>query len=248
MLNMFKLILSLFLLPACALLSVEAIVTDIEGTTTSISFVHDVLFPYAKAHVRDYVISHQADPEVAQVIKDVKETASIPDANLDQVIGTLSAWMDQDKKITPLKTLQGLMWKEGYDQGKFQGHLYLDAFKQLMNWYGQSFRLYVYSSGSVQAQKLLFSHTTYGDITPLFYGYFDTKVGGKREAASYLAIASQLKLAPEKILFLSDTVEELNAARDAGMQTIWVVRDGVLPLEPAHKVVRSFADINPSQP
>jgi enolase-phosphatase E1 len=173
---------------------------------------------------------HQNEPAVAQIVDEVMQIAEIPNTDLSQVTQTLLTWMEQDKKITPLKTLQGMMWKTGYDQGDFQGHVYEDAFQKLGQWKELGLALYVYSSGSVSAQKLLFSHSTYGDLTPLFSGYFDTQLGGKREEDSYRKIAKQLKLPPGKILFLSDAVEELNAASEAGMQTFLILREGTTPL------------------
>lgn len=220
---------------------VDAVLTDIEGTTTSISFVHDTLFPYAKEHVREYVLAHENDPTVQKILKEVEEVAQVTS---DQVIDTLLAWMQQDKKITPLKALQGLMWEDGYRTGAFQGHVYDDAFQQMSHWKSQGLSLYVYSSGSVHAQKLLFSFSNQGDMTPLFTNYFDTKVGGKKETASYVLIAEQIGIPPEKILFLSDTVEELNAARNAGMQTILLNRDYTQFQDWKHPFVRSFNEIS----
>lgn len=219
---------------------VEAILTDIEGTTTSISFVHDTLFPYAKEHVREYVLAHERDSQVQKILKEVEEVAQVTS---DQVVDTLLAWMQQDKKITPLKTLQGLMWEEGYRQGAFQGHVYGDAYQQMCQWKSRGLSLYVYSSGSVLAQKLLFSFSNHGDMTPLFTNYFDTKVGGKRETASYIAIAEQIGIPAENILFLSDTVEELNAAREAGMQTVLLNRDYMQFQECGHPHVTTFNEI-----
>ncbi|HSX25813.1 MAG TPA: acireductone synthase [Chlamydiales bacterium] len=204
--------------------SVKAMLTDIEGTTTSISFVHDVLFPYAKKNVGEYLYAHQMDEAVLQIVQEVKEMAKVE--SLDQVIGTLLSWMEQDKKLTPLKTLQGLMWDEGYRRGDFQGHLYEDAYLQMKGWKERGMPLYVYSSGSVHAQKLLFSHSNYGDITPFFSGYFDTKVGIKKESASYTAIAEKMGLAPEEVLFLTDSMDEVKAAKAVGMQTVLVCREG----------------------
>ncbi len=221
---------------------VKAILTDIEGTTTSISFVHDVLFPYAKEHVAEYLSAHDQEPAVAQIIDDVKQAAEIPNADLDQVTQTLLTWMQQDKKITPLKTLQGMMWKTGYDQGDFQGHVYEDAFDCLTGWKAQGLDLYVYSSGSVPAQKLLFSHSTFGDLTPLFSGYFDTRVGGKKESGSYSKIAEQIQCAPENILFLSDSLDELNAAKEVGMQTFFICRDN-MAIESEHPSAIDFYKI-----
>jgi enolase-phosphatase E1 len=217
---------------------VDAVLTDIEGTTTSISFVHDTLFTYAKEHVRDFLLIHQNEPDVSQLIQEIAQIGGVSSTDLSQVTQILLSWMEQDKKVPPLKTLQGMMWKTGYEQGHFQGHVYLDAFQELQRWHEQGLALYVYSSGSVTAQKLLFSHSTYGDLTSLFSGYFDTKMGGKKESSSYRKITEQLGLAPERILFLSDVVEELTAAKDASMQTLLIVREeGALPdcLHPSAK-------------
>ncbi len=224
--------------------TVSAILTDIEGTTTAISFVHDVLFPYAKKNVAQYLMAHQGDPAVAQIIQEVKDTAGTPQADLEQVIATLLSWMQQDKKITCLKTLQGMMWEDGYMKGDFQGHLYEDAYQQMKNWKSEGFPLYVYSSGSVKAQQLLFGHSNYGDLTPLFSGYFDTKTGGKKETASYQAIAQKIGVAPGSVLFLSDTVEELNAASAAGMQTLLLCRDGAAPTGCVYTSVTTFNQID----
>ena len=134
--------------------SVAAILTDIEGTTTSISFVHDVLFPYAKANVVSYVLAHQS--ELGSIIEEVRQIINTPDAPLDQVIATFTAWMDEDKKITPLKTLQGMMWEEGYRKGDFEGHVYEDAYQRITHWHGCGLPIYIYSSGSVPGPKTHF--------------------------------------------------------------------------------------------
>jgi enolase-phosphatase E1 len=219
---------------------VTAILTDIEGTTTSISFVHDTLFPYAKQNVQAYLIDHREDPEVQKISAEVQVLSN---CSSDQVGSVLLQWMNQDKKITPLKTLQGMMWEDGYRQGAFQGHVYEDAYGQMIAWKNQGIPLYVYSSGSVFAQKLLYGFSDHGDMTPLFSNHFDTKTGGKREAASYSSIARQIGILPEQILFLSDTVEELNAAKQAGMQTILVCRDGNRIENPDHPTVIDFNEI-----
>ena len=222
----------------------QAILTDIEGTTTSIAFVRDVLFPYAKEHVSDYVEMNQSDPALCRIIEEVKEMALPPDATLSEVVGTLRLWMDEDRKITPLKSLQGMMWKDGYERGQFLGHVYQDASDQLAQWKKEGLSLYVYSSGSVPAQKLLFAHSNCGDLTPLFSGYFDTKVGGKKEVLSYLAIANELGLDPKDVLFLSDTLEELNAARATGMGTVLLCREGAPPADSHHAAVQNFHQIH----
>ncbi|WP_445371954.1 acireductone synthase [Methylomonas sp. HW2-6] len=203
---------------------IEAIVTDIEGTTSSLSFVKDVLFPYARQHLPAFVAEHCADPEVKALLDDANRLAG---GQLEQaaLIEQFIAWIDADQKITPLKSLQGLIWLDGYQNGDFTGHVYPDAVRNLRAWQQRGLKLYVYSSGSVQAQKLLFGYSDFGDLTPLFSGYFDTRIGGKREAESYRKIADELGLPAARILFLSDIKEELDAARIAGFATRWLVRD-----------------------
>jgi len=222
---------------------IKAIVTDIEGTTSSISFVHDVLFPYARKHMAEFVRCHAEDPAVVSHINDVRLEAG-ETLDLEGVIAQLLKWIDQDKKITPLKALQGMIWESGYRQGDFKGHIYKDARDYLQLWHDKGIRLYVYSSGSVYAQKLLFGHTEYGDLNTLFSGNFDTKIGAKIEADSYRAIISDLGLEPEEILFLSDIEKELDAARIAGMQTVWLVRETLPDTNASHKQVQDFSGIH----
>src|SRR3989344_4843748 len=202
----------------------KAIVTDIEGTTSSLSFVKDVLFPYSQKHMAEFVRIHAQDPAVRRELDEVRRLSG---KNLSEaeVIEQLIRWIQEDKKITPLKSLQGMIWEDGYKKGDFKGHMYEDAVRHLRKWKQAGIRLYVFSSGSVQAQKLLFAHTEYGDLTPLFSSYFDTHIGNKREADSYRKIAESIATTPEDILFLSDIKEELDAARAAGTRTIWLARD-----------------------
>ncbi|MCS2608254.1 acireductone synthase [Halomonas dongshanensis] len=205
---------------------IHAVVTDIEGTTTDIQFVHKVLFPYAYDQLPEFVHTHQAQPEVAEQIAAVRARLDEPDAPVERVIETLLHWIESDQKETSLKALQGMLWADGYQRGAFKGHLYADVVPCLRRWVEQGKKLYVYSSGSVQAQKLLFGYSTEGDVTPLFSGYFDTHVGHKREAASYRNIVDTLALPAEQVLFLSDVIEELDAASEAGLQTLQLVREG----------------------
>lgn len=221
---------------------IRAIVTDIEGTTSSLSFVKDVLFPYARAHLTEFVQNHSEDSEVQRLLADVSREAG-RELNLEQTLAQLLEWIDQDKKVTPLKALQGLIWDEGYRQGAFTGHVYEDAERNLKNWHARGLYLYVYSSGSEHAQKLLFSHTDYGDLTPWFSGFFDTLIGGKREVDSYRHIAEEVQIPSENLLFLSDIKEELDAAKLAGFNTIWLVRDGHADPGAAHQQVRDFDQI-----
>lgn len=200
-----------------------AIVTDIEGTTSSIAFVHEVLFPYSRARLADFVAAHPR--EVAPILEAVRaETGEALDEQ--GCIARLLQWHDADRKIGPLKQLQGLVWAEGYARGDFTGHVYTDAAEALRRWHGAGIALYVYSSGSVAAQKLLFGWSDHGDLTPLFAGHFDTGIGAKQDSGSYSAIAAALRLAPADILFLSDTPEELAAAHEAGLAVTLLARDG----------------------
>jgi enolase-phosphatase E1 len=222
---------------------IKAIITDIEGTTTSLSFVKDVLFPYARANLADYVYSHGQQTDVKVLLDDVCKIVGT-ELMQEQIIAQLLAWIDCDQKITPLKSLQGLIWQQGYQQGAFTGHIYPDVPLSLRNWKAQGMNLYVYSSGSVQAQKLLFAHTEYGDLTPLLSGYFDTHIGAKREQASYQNIADQIGLPAGQLLFLSDIQEELDAAEAAGLGIVWLNREGVLVTQVGRRSVSSFAQID----
>jgi enolase-phosphatase E1 len=217
----------------------RAVLTDIEGTTTSISFVFDVLFPYARAHIADYVRAHADEPAVAEQLAAVNAEAG-RELSLEEAIEQLIVWIDADRKVTPLKALQGMIWQAGYRDGAFTGHVYPDAVARLREWQAAGIDLYVYSSGSVQAQQLLFGYSDAGDLRPLFKDWFDTRVGGKREAESYRHIAQRIGRRAGDILFLSDIVEELDAARAAGMATLRLVRDGQPDPRAPHPEVADF--------
>ncbi|MBE9397755.1 acireductone synthase [Pontibacterium sp. N1Y112] len=223
-------------------MSIKAILTDIEGTTTDINFVHKTLFPYAAKYLPDYVREHAEDDAVQAILADARTELSDPEAELETLISAFLNWIEQDKKVTALKALQGLIWVEGYQQGDFTGHLYHDAMTYLQSWHEQGLPLYVFSSGSVKAQKLLFGYSDAGDITGLFSGYFDTTTGHKREQASYETIAGVMGLDAAEVLFLSDVSEELDAARAAGMQTVLLARDEE-PEMCSHTMVTSFDEI-----
>ena len=218
---------------------IKAIVTDIEGTTSSLSFVKDVLFPYAREHLGNYLRSHSSEEKIISLLDDVREEAG-GDLDLEGIIAQLEQWIDEDKKITVLKSLQGLIWETGYQRGDFHGHIYDDARQKLEEWQQQGIKLYVYSSGSVYAQKLLFGHTECGDLNKLFTGYFDTRIGGKMEADSYRNILKTIGCDGNEILFLSDIEKELDAAREAGMHTIWLVRDRETDKSASHFQVKDF--------
>ena len=223
-------------------MTIKAILTDIEGTTSSIDFVHKVLFPYAGRELPGYVRAHRTDPHVASILDDVRREANEPDADVETVIEVLLGWLVEDKKITALKTLQGHVWKHGYENGDFTGHIYDDAVRCLRTWFDNGIALYVYSSGSVGAQKLLFGHSDAGDLCHVFSGYFDTQVGHKREAGTYRNISQQIALPVENILFLSDVLEELDAAAEAGMQTMQLVRDEDV-VTGSHRIAHDFHEV-----
>ncbi len=223
---------------------IRNILTDIEGTTSSIRFVHEVLFPYARSQLGAYIRRHHAEEAVQQQLQAVSLEAGEP-LDTEQAIAHLEQWIDEDRKVTPLKALQGMVWEAGYRQGDFTGHVYEDALRNLRQWHQSGLGLYVYSSGSVQAQQLLFSYSDFGDLSGLFSGYFDTRMGHKRESSSYEGIAAQIGGRAGEILFLSDIREELDAARSAGMQTRWLVREAEeLDLTAAHPQVHDFDSIN----
>lgn len=223
-------------------MTVRAIVTDIEGTTSSIDFVHQTLFPYAKARLRAFLKSHGDRVDVQQIVDEV-EAIEHRDLSMDEAADVLERWIAEDRKVTPLKQLQGMIWAQGYAAGELKGHVYDDTPDALRRWHAQGLKLYVYSSGSVEAQKLIFGHTEYGDLTPLFSGYFDTRIGAKREAASYRAIAQHAGFKANEMLFLSDVGEELDAARVAGMQTLQLIRDAKAKPFAAHPQAADFAQV-----
>ncbi|UTW12467.1 acireductone synthase [Marinobacterium rhizophilum] len=224
-------------------MTIKAILTDIEGTTTDIAFVHRVLFPYAHERLADYLRTHASDSVVQDILAQARGELGQPDADLETLIAAFRHWIEQDLKITPLKALQGLIWMHGYEQGDFKGHLYEDAHRLLQQWHADGIALHVFSSGSVKAQQLIFGYSDYGDLRPLFSGYFDTTTGPKREAHSYQAIVERIGCAADEVLFLSDIEQELDAARSAGLRTCLVAR-AEQPAAPQHAVVSRFDDIS----
>ena len=221
---------------------IRAILTDIEGTTTSIEFVHRTLFPYARRHLREFLAVNQDNAAVQTQLADVGK-AEGRSLSVDAAASVLEHWMDEDRKATPLKELQGMVWRRGYAAGELKGHVYPDTPVFLRRWHAAGKKLYVYSSGSVEAQKLIFGHSESGDLTGLFSGFFDTRIGGKRDAASYAAILGRIGLGGDAVLFLSDLGEELDAARLAGMQTCQLLRDASAKPFPAHPSATDFAGV-----
>lgn len=230
----------------------KTILTDIEGTTSSISFVKEVLFPYSRAALPEFVATRGHEPEVRRWLDQVAlENGGLCDDRM--IVEVLQGWIDADRKHTALKALQGLIWRAGFDGGAYRAHVYPDAPAQLRAWHAAGHPIYVYSSGSVAAQKLFFAHSEAGDLLPLFSGYFDTEIGGKRETDSYARIAAAIGRPASELLFLSDVVEELDAARAAGLDTVLVDRpDDYAQARQGeaahgHRRVTSFAAIDPER-
>jgi len=221
---------------------IRLVLCDIEGTTTSISFVHDVLFPYARARLVAWVEARASEERVRAALEEARATLAAEGATGESPLQVLLRWSFEDRKHPALKRLQGWIWAEGYAAGALESHLYDDVVPELKRWRAAGLALGVYSSGSVEAQRQLFAHTPAGDLTPLFAHHFDTGVGPKREAASYTEIARRTALAPGAILFLSDIEAELDAAREAGLRTTQLVRLGTTP-GTRHPQARDFHDV-----
>ena len=222
----------------------DYILMDIEGTTSSISFVKDVLFPYFLLNIDDInKLSNIKEVKYAfgQVLRIVKREENRDITTSEEVILQLKKWCGQDLKITPLKTLQGILWQKGYQNGELLGHVYDDVPVMLENWNLLGKKMGIFSSGSVNAQKLLFSHSVKGNLSTYFSNYFDTNIGSKRDSDTYSLITKQLALPSNRILFLSDVIEELAAADMAGMKTIQITREGNLQSWP--QSVSDFSEI-----
>lgn len=244
---------------------IEFVLLDIEGTTTPIAFVHDVLFPYARARVRAYLEETAAsDTEIRQVVDDLRlellgagfllpvehqdpaerQRAASREPRLADIVSYVYWLMDRDQKSGPLKALQGRIWEQGYLTGTLKGEVYADVPEAFARWTAGGARIGIYSSGSALAQKLLFGHSTAGDLSKFLTGYFDTAVGAKKEAVSYRRIVEALDLAPSRVLFVSDVVPELDAAREAGLQTMLCVRPAApSPASSTHRTLESFDEI-----
>lgn len=221
---------------------IKAILTDIEGTISSLEYVRKVMFPYSKKNLRSFMTEHKEEDIVKKTIRELSDKLG-KSVDIEESIKILESWIDADLKEPILKEIQGYIWEEGFKDGKLKGHIYQDAYIKLMEWKEIGIKIYVFSSGSVKAQKLFFKYTDYGDITNIFSGFFDTKMGSKKDKDSYLKISDEIKLKPREILFLSDIEEELDASREAGMKTIRVLRDGI-EISSKHKVVRDFSSIS----
>jgi len=216
----------------------KCILLDIEGTTTPIDFVHKILFPFARERVRDYLNQNWASPELEvdllklhdEHARDIRQGLQPPEIENDRMVAYIQWLIDEDRKSTPLKSLQGKIWEEGYLTGELLAPVFDDVTPALERWVAENKLICIYSSGSVPAQRLLFSHTTSGDLTKHIFKYFDTNIGSKVDASSYLRIAEDLQLLPAEIVFISDAIAELDAARSAGLRTVLSERPGNKPL------------------
>lgn len=217
-----------------------AVLTDIEGTTSSLSFVKEVLFPYSKNKLKSFLESNWNDKRIRAILEELFNKLG-KTLSFEETLELFTKWIDEDRKDTALKELQGYIWEEGYQKGELKGHIYQDAYEKLKEWHSRGIKLYVFSSGSVKAQQLLFSHTPYGDLTHLFSGYFDTKVGSKKDPQSYKKIAQVINLKTQEVLFLSDLEEELDAAKSVCMQTVRLIREGEATSK--HKTAKNFYPI-----
>ena len=214
---------------------VSAVLCDIEGTTTSLSFVHDVLFPLSSDEMGKFVETNWNTAEI-QTLR-----SKISPFTPENVTATLRNWIQSDFKFTELKAIQGKIWKQAYETGAIRSHVYPGVSHSFRAWKGAGKKIAIFSSGSVQAQKLLFRYSEAGDLTLFIDEYFDTTTGPKKDPASYRVIANKLGLDPAEVLFLSDTVAELDAARESRMQTTQLIRDDAAST--THPVAHSFADL-----
>jgi enolase-phosphatase E1 len=235
---------------------VRAILLDIEGTTTPLDFVYQVLFPYARSHAQEFLKRHSGSPDVRQDLnalhdenlEDARRGLDPPALRKDEAAESLVAYVqwliDRDRKSTPLKSLQGKIWEEGYQSGELRSLVFEDVPPALERWRELQRTVNIFSSGSVLAQKLLFGHTTAGDLTPYLFSYFDTTVGSKTDPGSYQRIASTLQDSTLEMIFISDMSNELDAAKAAGLQTLLCLRPGNRP-QPVntHPSIRSFAEV-----
>jgi enolase-phosphatase E1 len=216
----------------------RAVLTDIEGTTTALTFVHDILFPISSAQMESFVRKNWDTNPHIKAVKDEISASSV-----DAVVEVLRKWIKEDRKHRDLKAIQGQIWKSGFESGELKGHVYPDVAENFKKWSSAGIRIFIFSSGSAEAQKMIFRHSTSGDLSSYISGYFDTTVGAKKESASYQNIAKAIGLQPAEVLFLSDVVIELDAAQAAGMRTTHLNRDFIVS-GGSHASVNTFDQIS----
>ena len=224
----------------------KAVIFDIEGTVGDIAFVRNVLFPYARKRLHAYLEAQWNTPEIRDIVQAAREASGKALPDIGTAVIQFAEWIDEDRKITPLKTLQGLIWREGYESGELKAHLYDDAVQAIRTYASACKRLFIYSSGSVAAQKLYMAYSIAGDLSSMIEGYFDTTTGPKGDAASYVAIARSIDLQPGDIMFCSDAPAEVMAARSAGMVAVCLNRGGLVKtsgLAPDIRIIENFGDL-----
>jgi enolase-phosphatase E1 len=248
------------MISSLATAGIRGVLLDIEGTTTPIAFVHEVLFAYARSQVRSFLADHPGSAELAADLArlraehavDTKQNLGAPalvtgprDAEIDSMVTYVNWLIDRDRKSPGLKSLQGKIWKQGYLDGTLKAELFADVAPALERWRRAGLKISIFSSGSALAQKLLFAHTEVGDLTGFISNYFDTTVGSKTDVQSYRQIAATLGLTASEVLFISDVVVELDAASGAGMQAILCERPGNQPQgSPVrYQIIQSFDEI-----
>ena len=224
---------------------IRGVLLDIEGTTTPISFVHDVLFSYARSHVRDYLSRHLNEDGVRTDLQALHTEGGDFSDDIESIVAHVNELIDSDRKSTGLKSLQGKIWHEGYADGTLRAQVYADVAPALVRWRVAGLNVSIFSSGSVLAQQLLFAHTEAGDLTSFINHYFDTTIGKKGETESYRRIAETLGLPASEILFVSDVATELAAAREAGMKVVLSIRPGNQPQDSAdqYPTIESFDEL-----
>ena len=224
----------------------KAVIFDIEGTIGDIAFVRNVLFPYARKRLKAFLEANRDVADIRDIVEAAREASGNPLPTIDAAVTQFAAWIDEDRKITPLKTMQGLIWREGYESGELQAHLYDDAVQAMKSYAAAHKRIFIYSSGSVAAQKLYMAYSIAGDLTSMIEGYFDTTTGPKGEATSYVTIARSIGAEPRDIIFFSDAPAEVMAAKGAGIVPVCLNRDGAVQLSslaPDIKVIADFTGI-----
>jgi enolase-phosphatase E1 len=233
----------------------QCVLLDIEGTTSSIRFVYDVMFPYVRQHIGEFLERTWDQPATKLAIEQMARDAGYE--STAQWVGTtdvdprlvvfdeVHTLMDEDVKATGLKQLQGLIWESGFTSGAIKAHVYDDVLPAMQIWHAKAIAIYIYSSGSIPTQKLFFGHTVAGDLLPMIAGHYDTTVGPKRLADSYRVIIAEMGLPAQEVLFISDVVEELHAAQQAGLQTALSIRPENKPVvdTQGHRVIHSFDEL-----
>jgi enolase-phosphatase E1 len=232
---------------------IKVLLFDIEGTTTNICFVKDVLFPYARNNCKNFLIENFDEPEIKSALDDLCELAvrdEIPIERSDNkeefinaIVSNVHRQISEDRKTKELKNLQGKIWKVAFESGQIKGHVYEDVPRKFKEWIEKGYKLFIYSSGSVEAQKLLFANSEYGDLLELISGHFDTNVGAKQEKNSYMNIAKEIKVEPEAVLFFSDIPGEVVAAAAAGMKVVVLDRPNN-PTELTDEIRKQFNVVN----